>query len=339
MVRNKNLQGLNTLATPTLAETFCTVRNRAELEAALQFARRQQLPVTVLGEGSNVVLGDRLPGLVVNLRSRGREVVLEDKAQATLVVAGGENWHSLVHWCLQEGYHGLENLALIPGSVGAAPIQNIGAYGVEVERFVVSVHTRDLATGKAQVLARKDCEFGYRDSIFKGELRDRTLVEQVVFRLPRGAAPQQDYPSLASYLQAREIAEASPRQVFDAVVAIRSARLPDPRKVPNAGSFFKNPVLDAGELKQVQALLPQLPCYEKSRGHFAVPAAYLIDACGIKSEAEGPVRVHPDHSLVIINPDRCSGAAIQRYAARIVQAVAAHTGIVLEQEPRSYGCL
>lgn len=335
--RNKNLQACNTLATPALAEAFCTVASSAELDAALQFARQQRLPVTVLGEGSNVLLGDWLPGLVLNLRTRGREVLLEDSALVTLAVAGGENWHSLVHWCLQQGYHGLENLALIPGTVGAAPIQNIGAYGVEVERFIVSVQARDLASGEVRILQREDCQFGYRDSIFKAELRDRMIVEQVVLRLPRHMAPVQDYPSLASYLHTQEIVEATPRHVFEAVVAIRSARLPDPRQVPNAGSFFKNPVVDIEALQKLQAVLPQLPFYGKRAGYYAVPAAYLIDACGIRSEPEGPVRLHPEHSLVIINPGRCSGNAIQGFARHIVAAVEAHTGILLEQEPRSYG--
>ncbi|MCZ6829677.1 MAG: UDP-N-acetylmuramate dehydrogenase [Gammaproteobacteria bacterium] len=340
---NKDLQALNTLTTPAVADAFCAVHDNPELDEALAYARREQLLITVLGEGSNVVLGDTLPGLVLHLRNRGREVLGEDSAQVTLAVAGGESWHSLVRWCLQQGYHGLENLALIPGTVGAAPIQNIGAYGVEVERFIVSVNCRDLGTGEPVIFQREECKFGYRDSIFKGELRDRMIVEQVVFCLPKQVAPVLDYPSLASYLQAQDIAAASPRQVFAAVVAIRSSRLPNPRLVPNVGSFFKNPILDPAALQALQVMLPDVPHYARGAGHYVVPAAHLIAASGIRSRTDlrsrngAPVSLHPDHALVIINPDHCSAAAVQRYAGHIVAAVDAQFGIRLEQEPRSYG--
>jgi len=334
---NKNLQALNTLATPAVADSYCEPHDEAELEEAIDYARSRQLSITTLGEGSNVVLADRVPGLVLHTRCRGRKVLGEDSGQVTLAVAAGENWHSFVSWCLQQGYHGLENLALIPGTVGAAPIQNIGAYGVEVERFILRVDCRDLGTGKRCTLQRGECNFGYRHSIFKAELREGMLVEQVVFCLPRQIAPVLDYPSLASYLREQGIEAASPQQVFEAVVAIRGNRLPNPEQVPNVGSFFKNPLLDTQALQSLQAKLPNVPHYPKGNDYHTVPAAYLIDASRVAAQLSGPVRLHPDHSLVIINPARASASAVRRVAGQIVTAVAHQFAITLEQEPRNYG--
>ena len=331
----KDLSALNTLATPAVAEVYCEVHDAEELEEALAHARKQQLTVTVLGEGSNVVLGDTIPGLVVHVRSTGREVLREDAAGATLGIAAGENWHSLVQWCLQQGYHGLENLALIPGTVGAAPIQNIGAYGVEVGRFITEVRCRDTLSGERIDLQQEACQFAYRDSIFKGELRERTVVEQVILCLPKQPAPVLTYPSLADYLHQRHITAAGPREVFDAVVAIRSARLPDPGVVPNAGSFFKNPVLDTRSLEDLQDRIPKVPHYEKRPGQHTVPAAYLIAACA--PDAGLGVSLHPEHALVIVNPGRCSAGEIRRFARRVVDAVQQRFNILLEQEPRDYG--
>jgi UDP-N-acetylmuramate dehydrogenase len=332
---NRDLQSLNTLATPAVAEAFCQLKKREELDTVLLQARQEGLPITVLGDGSNVVLNDRVPGLVLQLCTRGRQVLESDDRHVLLAVDGGENWHELVHWCLAEGYHGLENLALIPGRVGAAPIQNIGAYGVEVGQFITRVECRRLDSGERLSLSRQDCRFGYRDSIFKTELRDRIIVEQVTLRLYRQAAPVLDYPALARYLDDEGVDQPGPQELFDAVVAIRSSRLPTPSLTPNAGSFFKNPVLSATGLASLQAIVPDVPYYDRSMGQHVVPAAWLIERCGIN--AQSSVCLHPEHALVIINPQQSSASAVRAFAAQIVEAVRSHFEVQLEQEPRDYG--
>jgi UDP-N-acetylmuramate dehydrogenase len=265
-------------------------------------------------------------------------VLEEFPDRVRLEIAAGENWHGFVSWCLDQGYFGLENLALIPGTVGAAPIQNIGAYGVEVSRFIETVQCRQLPSGKRLVLTAEECEFDYRYSIFKRQWRDRALIESVTFCLPRSPDPVIHYPTLRRWLADRDCAEPSPREVFAAVVAIRTARLPDPAKVPNAGSFFKNPRVSDIALETLQASHPDVPHFVDERGGYKLPAAWLIEQCGFK-ERDGAVRVDADHALVIINPERRPASAIAALARQIETAVAERFGIRLEQEPRSYGVM
>ena len=334
--RDVPLQSLNTLATPAVAEYLVELEKAADLPLLLEQARQSDWQVRVLGEGSNVVLADRIPGLLIRQACRGKSLVEEDSGSVSLAVAAGENWHEFVDWCLQQGYYGLENLALIPGTVGAAPIQNIGAYGVAVGRFIASVQCRDLHTGEQSILLSRDCEFGYRDSVFKHRLRDRLIIEVVRFRLPTIPAPECDYPVLKRWLQEHASQNPSPRQLFEAVTAIRSSRLPDPAETPNAGSFFKNPIVDADRLQSLLADYPDLPHYADGLD-YKLAAAWLIEQCGFKQRLDGPVRVHPQHALVIINPQRRSANDIERFAGDIVEAVAQRFGLRLEQEPRSYG--
>ena len=329
-----DLQPLNTLRAPSVADHFAELVDPAALDSLLELARDKSWPVTVLGEGSNVVLGERMPGLVLLQRCKGMEVIDRSDTHVALSVAAGENWHAFVARCLGQGYFGLENLALIPGTVGAAPIQNIGAYGVEVGPFIESVQCRRLPSGESLRLQRGDCEFAYRDSVFKHALRDAVLIESVTFRLPLAAAPVTHYPSLAQWLEDNGIDDPDPRQVFDAVVAIRSARLPDPAEIPNAGSFFKNPVVNAETLAQLERDHPGLPHFQDPAG-CKLPAAWLIDQCGFR-QRKGAVRVHAEHALVITNPEGRPAGEIAALATEIRAAVADRFGIHLEQEPRGY---
>ncbi|MEM0955807.1 MAG: UDP-N-acetylmuramate dehydrogenase [Pseudomonadota bacterium] len=329
------LQALNTLRCPAVAAHFTELTDAEQLPSLLNVARANAWPITVLGEGSNVVLHDTVPGLVIAQRCRGIELLEESAKHVRLRIAAGENWHRLVVWCLEQGYHGMENLALIPGTVGAAPIQNIGAYGVEIERFIESVDAVGLPEGEALMLERADCGFGYRDSIFKQTLRDRALVTHVTLRLPRGKRTVTHYPSLQSYLETAGIKSPTPRDVFNAVVDIRTTRLPDPAEIPNVGSFFKNPVLSQATASRLQEYWPELPQYSDASG-VKLAAAWMIDQCGFK-QRDGAVRVHAEHALVITNPEQRSAREIAALAQEIHSAVQARFGILLEQEPRSYG--
>jgi UDP-N-acetylmuramate dehydrogenase len=277
--------------------------------------------------------------LLLHQQCRGIATLEDSADHALLEVAAGENWHRFVASSLQSGLFGLENLALIPGTVGAAPIQNIGAYGVEVGRYIERVNCRTLPDGEALQLAGADCEFGYRDSVFKGHLRDAAVVESVVFRLPRTPRVEISYPALAAWLEGRGIDAPTPQQVFDAVVAIRRSRLPDPAETPNAGSFFKNPVVTDAALASLLRQFPALPHFPDTDrpGCHKLAAAWLIEQCGFKQFGDAAVHVHLEHALVIVNPQHRPGAEILALAERIVAVVEGRFGLRLEREPRCYG--
>ena len=327
----------NTLALQGRARAFLQVRAAAELERALAWARRQQLPVIPLGEGSNVVLAGDIEALVLRMAITGIELLEEDDKQASLRVAAGEVWHPLVEWTLRRGYYGLENLALIPGTVGAAPVQNIGAYGVELASFVRAVHCVDIASGRARTLAGDACEFGYRDSIFKRSLRDQVIITAVDLQLQRKPALQVNYPALAAALAQQPAAAITPQAVFDAVVGIRRSKLPDPARIPNAGSFFKNPVVAAALAAELAARFPGLPQYPQADGQVKLAAAWLIEYCGWKGRCRGGFGVHPEHALVLVNRGGSSGADLLALAAEVAASVYDNFGIALEIEPRVYG--
>lgn len=331
-----SLQAFNTLAVPARAEFYCALEDAATARAVLEYAQDRNLQPHVLGGGSNLVLGETLPGLCLHQCSHGRELLELGEEHGIVRAMAGENWHDFVQWTLSQGCCGLENLALIPGTVGAAPIQNIGAYGVELEQFFQQLSALDLKTGETIRFDRAQCGFGYRDSVFKRELRDRVLIESVTLRLPRRARPQLSYPALADYLAGQGLSEPSPQQVFDAVVAIRRSKLPDPAQVPNAGSFFKNPVVDESTLQQLRAVHPEMPAFGQPDGRYKLAAGWLIEQCGFRQSTNTAVRVHPEHALVLINPLRCSGTEVQAFAAKILLSVQQRFGIALEQEPRSY---
>jgi len=331
-----DLHDLNTLALRASAAALVEVSGDAALVEALAWARDRNLPVVPLGAGSNVVLAGDLDALVLRLVSRGIHVLEETPDTVSLRVQAGENWHALVRWSLGQGYYGLENLALIPGNAGAAPIQNIGAYGVELQSFFLRLHARDIAGGNAMVLDREACAFGYRDSVFKRALQDRLVITAVELQLSKRPRVDISYPALAEYFDEYRI-EPTPQSVFDAVVAIRSSRLPDPAREPNAGSFFKNPVLAPQELRELAQRATGLPCYPQPDGTFKVPAAWFIDQCGWKGFRRDGVGVHPEHALVLVNLACDEGRKLLALAREIADSVRDRYGLSLEIEPRIYG--
>lgn len=330
------LRAHNSLALAARAAYFARVENVAEAHAALDFARNQALPVTVLGAGSNVVLAGDLPGLTVQVGIRGRAPVAERADRIHLEVGAGEDWHQTVEYCLAHHWYGLENLALIPGTVGAAPIQNIGAYGVELESRFVALEAIAIATGETRRFSRADCGFGYRDSLFKGAGRDAWLITSVTLALSRRAAPVLTYPALCEVLAAVPAAEITPERIAAAVVALRRARLPDPVRVPNAGSFFKNPVVDAEQARRLLARFPDLVTFPAADGGVKLAAAWLIERAGWKGIERAGVGVHDQQALVLVN--RGGGAAALLALARDIRAdVVDRFGVELEPEPRVLG--
>jgi UDP-N-acetylmuramate dehydrogenase len=336
LLDHADLTALNTLALPAHARRLATIRSADEALAlaadpALRGERR-----FILGGGSNLVLGGDFDGLMLRVAIPGRRLVGED-AEAWVVQAGaGENWHDFVQWTLAQGWPGLENLSLIPGTVGAAPIQNIGAYGLEVAERFHALTAIDLVTGTTRTFAAADCRFGYRDSVFKQEgwHRDgRWLITDVSFRLPKRWQLVTRYADVANELAARKIESPTARDVADAVIAIRRRKLPDPAQLPNAGSFFQNPVVDAATAAQLKTTCPNLPQYPQADGRVKLAAGWLIEQAGWKGRNLGPAGMYEQQALVLVNRGGASGADVRKLAAAVQADVAARFGVNLEPEP------
>jgi UDP-N-acetylmuramate dehydrogenase len=251
-------------------------------------------------------------------------------------VAAGENWQELVEYCLANDFFGLENLSLIPGSVGAAPIQNIGAYGVEVKEVIVELTALDIRSGLTVIFTNESCQFGYRDSIFKQSLKDQYVITTVTFRLPKHPCLNLSYPALRHALGDRVLADISPQQVSDAVIRIRQAKLPDPVSIPNAGSFFKNPVISQSQFEQIKAVNPAIISYPAGADQVKLAAAWLIDQAGWRGKEVGGAVVHVEQALVLTNPLKASGQAVLDLAGLISRSVFDRFGVMLEIEPRIY---
>jgi UDP-N-acetylmuramate dehydrogenase len=323
----------NTLRLPARAEWCATVASGDELREALDFARTRRLALCVLGGGSNVVLRERIGGCVLRMQLTGEELLEEAPGHVRVRVAAGVQWHGFVLACHRRGWHGLENLALIPGTVGAAPIQNIGAYGVEVQEFVEAVGAVDRASGEALRLTHADCRFAYRHSIFKSELAERIVITDLTLRLPRARAPRSDYPALRAALGA--VADPSPADVLEAVMRIRRERLPDPAVLPNVGSFFKNPVIDRARFERLRAGHPGVVHWAAGDA-VKLAAAWLVEQAGGKGMRQGAARVHERQALVLVNEGGATAAQVLGLASRIATAVRERFGIDLEIEPAVY---
>ncbi|MFA5630799.1 MAG: UDP-N-acetylmuramate dehydrogenase [Porticoccaceae bacterium] len=331
IVENVSLTPYTTLALPGEAEFFCRVESDEDLEDALTHARDRRLAITLLGGGSNTVVNGRVSGLVILMATRALRILAEDADSVTLRVAAGENWHELVAYCLARGWHGLENLALIPGSAGAAPVQNIGAYGVELASLLCAVEVVHCHDGRHQTLSAAECELRYRDSIFKHALRGKVVIKAIVVRLTKKGRANLAYPELANTL--RHLANPGPQDVFEAVCALRRSKLPDPQELANAGSFFKNPVLAAAAAQRLIAQCPDIPRYPQADGAVKFPAAWLIDRAGWKGVRRGAVGVHDRQALVLVHQGGGTGAQLLALAAAIADDVRARYGVALEAEP------
>jgi len=331
--RNFSLRHLNTFGIDARAHAYVPVDDVDMLLAVCHDAQLSLQPRLVLGGGSNLLLTQDFPGLVLHLRSSGMQITGEDDACVYVKAAAGENWHAFVQWTLNLGLGGLENLSLIPGSVGAAPIQNIGAYGVEVKDRFHCLTAFDFTTMQTLILDNAACRFGYRDSVFKQALSGRVVVLDVTFALPKQWQPNIGYADVRQELAQRAIATPSPRDIADAVIAIRTRKLPDPAVIGNAGSFFKNPIVAAAQRDALLAQHAQLVSYVQADGNYKLAAGWLIDQCGWKGKSLGAAGVYDKQALVLVNHGGASGRDIVALAQAIQADVLARFGVGLEPEP------
>ena len=279
---NKSLQAFNTFGIDVKAEAFVEVRSEAELLEALQL---DIYPRCILGGGSNLLLRGDIKGLVIKNSIGGRAIVRHYKHSAHIAVGGGENWHQLVLWCIDNDLGGIENLSLIPGTAGAAPIQNIGAYGVELKEVFHQLEAIHLESGEKRIFKSKDCQFGYRESIFKKILKGQYCITKVLLKLSKRHRLRLSYGAISKTLAEQKITQATIRDVSNAVIAIRSSKLPDPAKLGNSGSFFKNPELSAIDFHRLQTQFPDVVFYPLENGGYKVPAGWLIEQCGWERKA------------------------------------------------------
>lgn len=326
-----SLRALNTFGVDARARAYLPVSSIATLAAVRADTALAAMPRLILGGGSNLLLTQNVDALVLHMISRGISVTGEDADHIFVCAQAGESWHGFVQWTLAQGLGGLENLSLIPGSVGAAPIQNIGAYGSEIADSFHSLQAFDFASGDVLTLTREECEFGYRDSIFKHALRNRAVIVNVTFALPKRWQPNLRYAELAQEVVA--ISHPTAMEISAAVIAIRSRKLPDPAVTGNAGSFFKNPVVTAAQRDALLAQYPQLVSYAQTDGSFKLAAGWMIDQCGWKGRSLGAAGVHERQALVLVNRGGASGQEVMQLAERIKEDVALRFGVILEIEP------
>jgi UDP-N-acetylmuramate dehydrogenase len=328
-----SLEALNTFRIAARARRYLRVTDARQLAQALADPALAALPRLVLGGGSNLLFTRDFDGLVLHMEIKGREIAGEQDGCTLVRARAGENWHGFVQWTLEQGFGGLENLSLIPGTVGAAPIQNIGAYGTEIKDVFHSLTVFDMASGDIRTMTAPECRFGYRDSVFKHAAGAQLVVLDVTFALPTAWQPNLRYAELANALLDAGIGQPSPRQVSDAVIAIRRRKLPDPAEIGNAGSFFKNPVVPGAECARLLAAFPNMVHHAQSDGTEKLAAGWLIDQCGWKGRSMGAAGVYPKQALVLVNNGGATGAEVVALAEAIKADVAARYGVRLEPEP------
>ncbi|WP_187631951.1 UDP-N-acetylmuramate dehydrogenase [Hymenobacter lutimineralis] len=329
---NVSLRPFNTFGIEVKARLFARFRSVEELQALLALPAVQQAEKLVLGGGSNLLFTRDFEGVVLKNEINGLDIISQDEDTALVRAGAGESWHGLVQYTLEQELSGIENLSLIPGTVGAAPLQNIGAYGAELKDTFDHLEALEIATGQLRTFSHAECGFGYRESVFKGPLKSRYIVTGVVLRLRRRHQANVSYGAIRTTLDDMGIGpEPTPRQVSEAVVSIRRSKLPDPTEIGNAGSFFKNPELSQQKYDELKAQYADLPGYPLPGG-VKVPAAWLIEQCGWKGRRLGAHGVHDRQALVLVNHGGAQGEDIRNLAFEIIASVREKFGVELHPE-------
>lgn len=331
ILSQQSLEDWTTFGLPARAEHFASCASEDEVKEALAWHRDQNCALHVLGGGSNVLLADDLPGLVLQMGIGGVTEVEDTESGVLVRVGAGVGWHEFVMTSLERGWYGLENLSLIPGSTGAGPMQNIGAYGVELEERFHGLEAVEVATGETHHFAHSDCQFGYRESVFKRALKGQYVITAVTFHLLKTPELRLQYGAIKSALKAAGVTEPTPKSVSDAVIGIRRSKLPDPSVLGNAGSFFKNPVVDEARHLALAKKFPEMPQYPTAGG-IKLAAGWLIDQAGWKGHDRGTHGVHDRQALVLVNKGGATGSELLQLAEDVQQDVLKRFGVQLERE-------
>jgi UDP-N-acetylmuramate dehydrogenase len=335
--KNASLRPYNTFGLDVNAGTLALINSTDDLDEVYQSGRFRGQKKLVLGGGSNVLFTRGFTGVVAKIEIKGVDVFSEEEEEVMIRVGAGENWHQFVLWCIEKGYGGVENLSLIPGTVGAAPMQNIGAYGVELKEVFHSLEAYEIESAKTVTFFKEDCKFGYRYSVFKGELKDKYVITSVTFKLSKNPTFNVSYGDLASMVSSISDGVPTLKTVSQAVINIRQSKLPDPIDIGNAGSFFKNPVIEKAHFEALEAQFEHIKSYPVSKEEVKVPAGWLIEQAGWKGYRYGEIGVHERQALVLVNFGNGRGKDILNLSKEIQQSIQAKFGIELEREVNVVG--
>lgn len=331
VMHNTSLKSYNTFGIDVKARTFIKVTSLKELKEVLKQNYSEDL--FILGGGSNMLLTRDINATVLHINIKGKELLEEGEGSVLIRVNAGENWHDVVLWTLENNWGGFENLSLIPGNIGTAPIQNIGAYGVEIKDSLVSVKAIDIQTLEEVEFTNERCEFGYRDSVFKTRYKGKYIITSVNFRLTKTQHKlNTNYGAIQEVFKQKGVINPSVKDVSNAVIEIRQQKLPDPKILGNSGSFFKNPVVSIEKLKELQENYPQIPFYKVSNKEVKVPAGWLIEKAGLKGHREGDAGVHKDQALVLVNYGAATGHEILSLSKKVQNKVWKQFQIELQPE-------
>ena len=331
VLHNFSLKNYNTFGIDVKAKTFISVESLEDLRTALQKNYAEDL--FILGGGSNMLLTRDIDTTVLHVGLKGKQIIKENEEEVLIEISAGENWHETVLWTLSNNWGGFENLSLIPGNIGTAPIQNIGAYGTEIRDTLVSLKAIDIQTLEVREFSNEDCQFGYRDSIFKNKVKGKFIIISVTFRLTKKDHKiKTNYGTIQQALVEIGVTTATISDVSNAVIKIRKEKLPDPSELGNSGSFFKNPVINSGHLKDLQKHFPDMPFFDVGNNEFKIPAGWLIEKAGLKGYRVGDAGVHKNQALVLVNYGNATGREILDLAKKVQYEVYTKFRIALQAE-------
>ncbi len=330
--KNFSLKNLNTFGIDVKARFFADIKSEDQLGLILSDNKFMDVPKIILGGGSNILFIQDFDGVVIKNSISGITIIQEDADSIFIKAGAGEIWHDMVLFCVEKNYGGIENLSLIPGTVGAAPIQNIGAYGQEIKDVFVSLEGIFIDTAKKKEFLNMQCEFGYRDSIFKKELKNKFVITSIVLKLSKNPIPNLEYGTIKEEIAKLNLDRITIKNVSDVICNIRKSKLPDPKQIGNAGSFFKNPEIESRKYSELEINFPGIPGYKMQNDKVKIPAAWLIEKCGFKGKRVGNTGTHPKQPLVLVNYGNASGSEILGFANIIKSSVKDKFGILLEEE-------
>lgn len=329
---NTSLKPYNTFGIDASAKLFTAIHSVNDIHELLQHEEYKANTHVILGGGSNILLTQNINGLVIKNELKGIEVVKETENDVLVKCAAGEVWHEFVMYCIDKGYAGIENLSLIPGNTGASPMQNIGAYGVEIKDTFFELEAIDLETGKLSIFSKQDCDFGYRESVFKRRYKDKFIITSVTFKLSKKPVFHTEYGAIQQELDHMGISELSIKAISQAVINIRSSKLPDPKKIGNSGSFFKNPEVTQATYERLKKEFPNLVAYPLDNNNYKLAAGWLIEQSGLKGYRAGDAGVHTLQALVLVNYGHATGKEIYNLSTKVLTTVNEKFGVMLERE-------
>lgn len=332
ITERKNLKPLNTFGIEVYCDYFIEINSTADFVELVKNDVYRSNKKLVIGGGSNILFTEDFKGIVLKNNIKGKEIVDENAEDVLVKIGAGENWHGFVLWCISNNFCGLENLSLIPGCVGASPMQNIGAYGVEIKEVFEELEAYSMRDASRRIFRKEECHFGYRESVFKREYRDEYFITSVTYRLKKKAEVNVSYGAISAELESAGIKQPGIKDVSDAVIRIRQSKLPDPAVTGNAGSFFKNPEVREEQYNSLKAKYPALVAYPLAGGNYKLAAGWLIEQCGLKGYEYKGAAVHSKQALVLVNKGNCRGEDVLELSSHVMKVVFDKFGVMLERE-------